>query len=460
MKTISTVLFLFLPVFLLAQSPYQQDSAFIARIFETALTAGKVYPDLQDLCKEAGPRLSGSIAAVRAVELTEGKMKKYGFDTVYRQEVWVPHWERGTGSPLVITLSEEVTAVRGIPICALGGSVAGDIEGEVIEVMGWNELQQMDPETIKGKIVFFNRPMDARMVYTFGAYGTCVDQRVFGAIWAGSMGAKGIIVRSMNLRIDDYPHTGSMAYSDTVVKIPAVAISTLGAEELSSLLKKDPKLKAAYTITPHQFADTLSHNVIGQINGNRYPNTFIAIGGHLDSWDLGEGAHDDGAGCMQAIEVLRLLDVLGYEPRYSLRSVMWMNEENGLKGALEYARYADSVGEKHLAAIEADRGAFAPRGFFVQGTETQIRHIQQWIPLLETYGIHVIKGGGAGADVGPIKNKDEDAVLIGFIPDSQRYFDYHHAATDVFSSVNQRELELGAAALASLVYLIDKYGME
>ncbi|MHB1278166.1 MAG: M28 family peptidase [Bacteroidia bacterium] len=460
MKPLYTVFLLFLPVLLLGQSSYQQDSAFISRIFETALTAGKVYPDLQDLCKEAGPRLSGSVAAARAVDLTEGKMKKYGFDSVYRQGVMVPHWERGTSSPLVLTLSEGVTAVRGIPICALGGSVAGDIEGEVIEVMGWNELQQMDPAMIRGKIVFFNRPMDARMVYTFGAYGTCVDQRVFGAIWAGSMGAKGIIVRSMNLRIDDYPHTGSMAYSDTVVKIPAVAISTLGAEELSSLLKRDPKLKVAYAITPQRFADTLSYNVIGQIHGSQYPNRYIAIGGHLDSWDLGEGAHDDGAGCMQAIEVLRLLDIIGYEPRYSLRSVMWMNEENGLKGALEYARYTDSAGEKHLAAIEADRGAFAPRGFFVQGTEAQIKHIQQWIPLLETYGIHMIKGGGAGADVGPLKNKDEEVVLIGFIPDSQRYFDYHHAATDVFSSINQRELELGAAALASLVYLIDKYGTE
>lgn len=460
MKRIIPFIFLFLPLLLLAQTPYQQDSAFISKIFETALTAGKVYPDLQDLCKEAGPRLSGSKAAAQAVALTEGKMKKYGFDSVYRQGVMVPHWERGTSSPLIVTLSGEVTAVRGLPICALGGSIAGDIEGEVIEVMGWNELQKLDPETVKGKIVFFNRPMDARMVYTFGAYGTCVDQRVFGAIWAASMGAKGIIVRSMNLRIDDYPHTGSMAYSDTVTKIPAVAISTLGAEELSSLLKKDPKIKVAYSITPQHFADTLSFNVIGQIHGSLYPNRFIAIGGHLDSWDLGEGAHDDGAGCMQSIEVLRLLDVLGYEPRYSLRSVMWMNEENGLKGALEYARYTDSVGEQHLAAIEADRGAFAPRGFFVQGTETQIKHIQQWIPLLETYGIHVIKGGGAGADVGPLKNKDEKVVLIGFIPDSQRYFDYHHAATDVFSSVNQRELELGAAALASLVYLIDKYGVE
>lgn len=443
-----------------AQAQYQEDSAFIAKIFETALTAGRSYPDLQDLCKEAGPRLSGSATAAKAVDLTEAKMIGYGFDSVYRQPVMVPHWERGTETPLVVTLSKMRKAIRPMPICALGGSVAGDVQGEVIEVMGWNELKDIPDDSVKGKIVFFNRPMDARMVYTFGAYGTCVDQRVMGAIWAASKGAKAVIVRSMNLRIDDYPHTGSMAYSDTVVKIPAVAVSTLGAEELSALLKQDPQLKVHYAITPQRFADTLSHNVVGQIHGSVYPNQYIAVGGHLDAWDMAEGAHDDGAGCIQSIEVLRLLKTLGYQPRYSLRSVMFMNEENGLKGAVEYARYCDSAKEVHVAGIEADRGAFAPRGFFVQGSPEQLKHIQQWLPIFEEYGIHVIKGGGAGADVGPLQRKDENVVLIGFVPDSQRYFDFHHAATDTFSSVNQRELELGAAALASLVYLLDKYGVE
>lgn len=458
MKRIYTLILCLFPLFALAQ--VNEDSLFIAHIFEEALTKGRSYTDLEDLCKQAGPRLSGSVAAQKAVDLTEGKMKNYGFDSVYRQEVMVPHWERGSESPLVVTLSASDEPIRPMPICALGGSVPGEVSGEVIEVMGWNELSKMDPKEIEGKIVFFNRPMDARMVYTFGAYGTCVDQRVFGAIWAASKGAKGIIVRSMNLRIDDYPHTGSMAYSDTVAKIPAVAISTLGAEELSSLLKSDSALTIHYKLTPTRFPDALSHNVVGQLHGSTFPNHYIAIGGHLDAWDLGEGAHDDGAGCIQSIEVLRLLKSLGYQPRYSLRSVMFMNEENGLKGAREYARFCDSVGEKHVVGIEADRGAFAPRGFFIQAKPDQIKHIQAWLPLFEEYGIYVIKGGGAGADVGPLQQTDEDVVLIGFVPDSQRYFDYHHAANDVFSSVNQRELELGAAALASLVYLLDKYGVE
>src|SRR5690606_21513995 len=264
-------------------------------------------------------------------------------------------------------------------VCALGGSVGGNVEGEVIEVLGWNDLSKLDPEYVKDKIVFFNRPMDPRMVYTFGAYGTCVDQRVFGAIWAASKGARAIVVRSMNLRLDDYPHTGSMAYSDTVEKIPAVALSTMGAELLSSLLIKDPKLKVSFSLQTSQFADTLSHNVIGQIYGKRTPEKYIAVGGHLDAWDLGEGAHDDGAGCVQSIEALRLLKVLGYAPNYSLRSVMWMNEENGLRGAKRYADLADSLKEEHLVAIEADRGAFAPRGFFVQGTDAQLEKVRAWL---------------------------------------------------------------------------------
>lgn len=434
-----------------------EDSVFIARIFDEALSHGRSYPDLRDLCKQAGPRLSGSKSAEMAVDLTEKKMQGYGFDSVFRQPVMVPHWERGECSFLQVSLSKMKKAVRPMPVCALGGSVAGNVEGEIIEVLGWTELNNLDPEKIKGKIVFFNRPMDPRIVYTFGAYGTCVDQRAYGAVWASLKGARAVIVRSMNLRIDDYPHTGNMVYSDTVGKIPAVAISTQAADELSGLLKEDPLLKISYTISPTWYPNALSHNVIGQLNGKRSPGKFIVVGGHLDSWDLAEGAHDDGAGCIQSIEVLRLLRTLGYQPNNSLRAVMWMNEENGLRGALEYARAADSLGEKHLMAIEADRGAFAPRGFFIQGTPEQIARIQQWLPLLEPYGIHVLKGGGAGADVGPLQQRDEQTVLIGFVPDSQRYFDVHHASTDTFESVNQRELELGAAALASLMYLADKY---
>lgn len=438
-----------------ATASAQSDSAFIARIFEEALSKGKAYTDLRDLCKQAGPRLSGSPAAAKAVQLTAEKMRSYTFDSVFFQEVMVPQWVRNEESDLTLSCSDRDFSARNMPICALGGSVAGTVSGEVIEVMGWNDLQKLPDASVKGKVVFFNRPMDARMVYTFGAYGTCVDQRVYGAIWAASKGAKGILVRSMNLSIDDYPHTGSMAYVDSVAKIPAAAISTQAAEELSALLIKHPNLKVKYSLGGENKGMTLSHNVIGEIKGKK--KDIIAVGGHLDAWDMAEGAHDDGAGCIQAIEVLRLLKTLGYQSNYTLRSVMWMNEENGLKGALAYAHRADSLHENHVAAVEADRGAFAPRGFFIQADQAMIDKMQAWLPLLEPYGIHMLKSGGAGADVGPLANVNEKTVLVGFVPDSQRYFDYHHAASDTFESVNKRELELGAAALASLIYLMDKY---
>lgn len=435
----------------------QSDSAMIAQIFEEALSKGKVYEDLRDLCKKAGPRLSGSEGAKKAVELTAAKMAEYKFDLVSSQKVMVPHWERNEESQLKLRCADSGFSSRDMPLCALGGSIGGKVSGEVIEVLGWNDLKKLSDEEVKGKVVFFNRPMDPRMVYTFGAYGTCVDQRVFGAIWAASKGAKGILVRSMNLSIDDYPHTGSMAYTDTVEKIPAAAISTKAAEELSELLKEHPKLKVSYSLGAENHGMAESHNVIGEISGHKKKSEIIAVGGHLDSWDLAEGAHDDGAGCMQSIEALRLLKSVNYSPNYTLRSVMWMNEENGLKGALEYARIADSLKQKHVAAIEADRGAFAPRGFFVQADQSKIDLMQDWVKLLEPYGIYMIKSGGAGADVGPLQRRDEKTILFGFVPDSQRYFDFHHAASDTFESVNRRELELGAAALASLIYLLDKY---
>ncbi|TNE78769.1 MAG: M28 family peptidase [Bacteroidetes bacterium] len=452
MKRLLLAAALWLPtVFVQAQS----DSAFIAQLFEQALSKGKAYSDLRDLCKQAGPRLSGSPAAAKAVQLTAEKMRNYAFDSVFFQDVMVPYWVRNEETALKLSSSDTGFHSRDLPLCALGGSVAGMVSGEVVEVLGWNDLQKLPDEQVKGKIVFFNRPMDARMVYTFGAYGTCVDQRVYGAIWAASKGAKGILVRSMNLSIDDYPHTGSMAYVDTIAKIPAAAISTQGAEELSALLVKYPNLSVSYALGGENKGMALSHNVIGELKGKK--KDIIAVGGHLDAWDMAEGAHDDGAGCIQSIEVLRLLKTLNYTPNYTLRSVMWMNEENGLKGALAYAHRADSLKENHVAAIEADRGAFAPRGFFIQADQKMVERMQTWLPLLEPYGVYMIKSGGAGADVGPLARVNEKTVLVGFVPDSQRYFDYHHAATDTFESVNKRELELGAAALASLIYLMDKY---
>ena len=218
----------------------------------------------------------------------------------------------------------------------------------------------------KGKIVFFNRPFDPTQLNTFAAYGGAVDQRAYGASEAAKFGAVGVLVRSMASGLDDVPHTGGLAYKEGIDKIPAVAISTNDAETLSGLLKQG-SVTVYMKTSCRFFEDKLSYNVIGEIRGGEIPEEIVLVGGHLDSWDVGEGAHDDGTGCVQSMEVLHLIKLLGYRPKRTIRCVLFMNEENGLRGGRVYAEKAKENNESHLAAIESDRGGFTPRGFTVDG---------------------------------------------------------------------------------------------
>jgi hypothetical protein len=298
--------------------------------------------------------------------------------------------------------------------------------------------------------------MDPTRFNTFEAYGAASAQRGAGPSEAAKLGAVGVVVRSLASQIDDYPHTGSTSYQLNVPKIPAVAISTRGAEQLSSLLANEPNLRFYFETHCQQLPEVLSYNVIGEIRGSQKPEEIITVGGHLDSWDLGQGAHDDGAGCVQAIEVVRLFKKTGIQPKRTIRAVMFMNEENGLRGGREYARVAQELQEKHIAAIESDRGGFTPREFTAEASTPRIQWMARWQPLLAPYGIASIKRGGGGADIGPLRVMGTS--LIGFGPDSQRYFDLHHTAADTFDKVNKRELELGAAVMAGLTYLLSEYG--
>jgi hypothetical protein len=298
--------------------------------------------------------------------------------------------------------------------------------------------------------------MDPTNIQTFKSYGGCVTQRVSGADEASALGAKAVMIRSVSLAHDDHPHTGSVNYKDSVTRIPAVAISTQAADALSEKIKNGFKPKVVLELECKWMPDTISFNVIGEIRGNKTPDKIIAVGGHLDSWDIGEGAHDDGAGCIHSIESVRLLKQLGYKPNNTLRVIMFMNEENGLRGGKSYASISKEKGEKHLAGIESDAGGLVPRGFSFE--KKQFLDVAKgWAGLFKPYNIHYFELGGSGADIGQI-SKDTDGALIGFVPDNQRYFDYHHSESDVFENVNQRELELGAATISSLIYLIDKYG--
>lgn len=439
-------------------TPSEEDQATIDAIYEAALTRGQAHEHLRYLCKEIGGRLSGSAEAAAAVAWSQSLMEELGFDRVFLQEVMVPHWERGPQERAVLTLPDGST--QALSICALGGSVgtpADGLKAEVVEVKEFERLAAMGPEQVEGKWVFFNRSMRAQFIQTFRAYGGAVNQRSRGAVEAAKQGGVGALVRSMTQIIDDHPHTGTMRYDESVEKVPAAAVSTQGAERLSQLLAQHPRLQLEVRMGCETRPDTLSHNVVGELRGSEFPDEIILVGGHLDSWDLGEGAHDDGAGCVQAIEVLRLFKELGIQPKRTLRAVMFMNEENGLRGGNHYAELARKNGEQHLAAIESDRGGFTPRGFSIQADDALVEALQQWKPLFAAYGGDQFIKGGSGADVGPLQ--DQAQLLMGYLPDGQRYFDYHHAATDVWENVNARELHLGAATMASMVYLLDKYGV-
>ena len=448
--------------FLLASTPFfsqTEDEKQIKAIYDMALTNGKAYDWLNYLSNQIGGRLSGSVQAQHAVDYTKTQLDALGFDKVWLQPVMVPKWVRGIPEFAYFETSPGLTT--NVPICALGGSVAtpdGGLKANIVEVKGLEELEKLGKAKIEGKIVFYNRPMDPTLINTFSAYSGCVDQRASGAVEAAKYGALGVIVRSMNLRLDDYPHTGSMRYGDTPVnqRIPAAAISTNAAELLSTTLKLNPNTKFYFKQSCKQYDDVQSYNVIGEITGSTYPNEVMVVGGHLDSWDLGDGSHDDGAGCVQSMDVLRILKKTGYKPKRTLRVVLFMNEENGMRGGNKYAEVAREKNEKHVFALESDSGGFTPRGFSIDASEENIEQIQAWKNLFEPYLIHVFQKGGSGADIGPLK--DEGIVLAGLKPDSQRYFDYHHAENDTFEQVNKRELELGAATMASLIYLMDKYG--
>ncbi len=451
---------LLLSLFFLAISLNAQQAIepTLKKIYQTALLDGQTYPWLAHLSNQIGGRLSGSLNAQRAVEWGKEELDALGLDKVWLQPVMVPKWIRGTFEYANIETSPGNTI--NVPVCALGGSVATPLAGiraEVIEVKGFEELKALGEEKVAGKIVFYNRPMQADLINTFSAYSGCVDQRFSGAEEAARLGAVGVVVRSMNLRLDDYPHTGSMGYGDLPLRdrIPAAAISTNGAELLSSMLALNPALKFYLKQNCKNLPDVQSYNVIGEIKGTTYPEEIMVVGGHLDSWDLGDGSHDDGAGIVQSMEVLRIMKKINYRPKRTLRVVLYMNEENGQRGAAKYTEVAQKKNEKHVFALESDAGGFTPRGFSIDTTPEKLKTIQSWAPYFEPYLIHLFVKGGSGADIAPLKTADN--VLAGLRPDSQRYFDFHHAANDTFDAINKRELELGAAAMASMVFLMDHF---
>lgn len=450
MKKIS-ILFLCFPFLTSAN-----DSVTIRKIADHILTRGNCYENLRYLCKKIGPRLSGSDNAAKAVQATADMLRMAGADTVYFQPCLVPKWERGS-------LEKGSVKVNGkkhtLSIASLGNSegTGGKVlKGDLVEVRSLQQIH-MAGWDLKDKIVLINIAMDPKKTRTFSAYGEAAGGRVRGASLASRYGAKAVLVRSLTTSLDELPHTGVVIYNDSFPKIPAVAVSTKDAEFLSTGLAAGKIIEVTLKTDCRNLGEVGSFNVIGELRGTEFPEQILTVGGHLDSWDLAEGAHDDGAGCMQSIQVIETFKALGISPRRTVRAVMFMNEENGSGGAKAYLQHAIDNKEHHLFALESDAGGFTPRGFGLDMTTDQMNKVIQWKYLFDDYLVYDFYPGGGGADIGPLKSIG--TALAGLSPDSQRYFDLHHASNDVFEAVSKRELEFGAINMAALIWLVSEYGL-
>lgn len=437
------------------------DSVFIKRIANEILSSNDAYTNLRYLCKNIGGRLSGSPQMVKAEAWGLATFKKYGADNAFLQECMVPHWVRGGKDETSVTYIVNGKPVRmNLQVLALGNSMGSGAKGvtaEVVTVTSFDDLEAKKDQ-LKGKIVFYDIPFDDTLINPFQAYGKYTIYRGIGPSRAAKYGAVAAMVRSMSNSTDNLPHTGSLRYLDSIPKIPAVAVGLRDVEQLHALSAKGTKFKASIKTYGKFLPDTIGHNVIGELRGTEFPNQYITIGGHLDSWDPAEGAHDDGAGCIHTIEVFRALKALGYRPKHTIRFVLFANEENGLRGGTKYADAAKANNEQHIFALESDEGGFTPRGFGLNVSDTTWQKIETWKHLFEQYHVYEWVRGGGGSDIGPLRTV-LNTPTAGFIPDSQRYFDHHHAPNDVFEAVNIRELKLGAINIAALIYLIDQYGL-
>jgi hypothetical protein len=318
-----------------------------------------------------------------------------------------------------------------------------------VEVRTIDEIDRLG-RSLKGKIVFLNRPMDRRVADPFAAYGGAADQRVDGASAAARHGAVGVLVRSLTFRVDRQPHTGMLRYRPGVPRVPAAAVSTADADILSALLKKEPTARVTLRMDCRDGGQVASANVIGEITGSELPGEIVLLGGHLDCWDLGVGAHDDGAGCAAALEAVRLIQDLGLRPRRTVRVVFFMDEEFGGTGGRAYAAAPERAGERHIVAAESDRGGFAPVGLAVGGRI--LEKVRSHADLFRPFGVSFIVPGGGGVDVAPLVGKG--AAPAAVIVNAAAYFDVHHSALDTVSSVHPRELELQAVILAALAYIL------
>ncbi len=420
-----------------------------AQIIGAAMVDPTAYERLEYLSDQIGPRLSGSPQLERAIQWAVEQMKADGLEQVRAEPVRVPHWIRGE------EWGEMVSPARHkLPLMALGSSVGTPPEGitaEVVEVTSYEELDRLG-EALKDKIVLYYKPMRADLP-TSQAYSEAVEFRVRGASRAAQWGARAIFIRSVTTRSLSTPHTGNLRYEEGLPKIPAAALSTEAADLIHRLIARGQRVVVKLRLGAQTLPDAESANVIGELRGRERPEEIVLIGGHIDSWDVGTGASDDGAGCIVAMEAVRLLAKLQLKPRRTIRVVLFTNEENGLRGALEYAEKHKEELSKHIAAIESDSGAARPIGFFFTGGEKGMQVLEEILQLLKTLKVDsLVNTQSAGADLIPLVRAG--VLGLGLRQDSTHYFDIHHTEADTFDKVDRSDLAMNVAAMALMAYVL------
>lgn len=412
-------------------------------IIDAAMNDKEAFQYLTYFVDKFGPRFSGTENLENSIDWIVSEMEKQPFDDVSTQEVMVPNWNRGEESATLLAPRE-----KDLPMLGLGGSIGtpeGGIEAEVLVVEDFDELREKADQA-EGKIVVYNAP--------FTSYGETVQYRYQGAVEAAKAGAVASLIRSVGPYSMQTPHTGNSAYEEGVEKIPQAAITLEDASLLHRLQKMEEDIRIRLSMDAETQPDVPSRNIIAEIKGSEKPEEIVVIGGHIDSWDVGQGAMDDAGGCFAAWEAVMLMKELGLQPKRTIRVVMWTNEENGLRGANAYRDMVQENGtlENHVLAIESDAGVFEPRGFGFGGSDEAYEMLSEIGKLLEPVGSDMVSRGGGGADIGPIMR--EGVPGMGLIVDNSRYFWYHHTATDTIDKLDEEEYQQCIATMAVMAYVV------
>lgn len=412
------------------------------RIINAAMEDATGYSQLSELCDQIGNRLSGSPSLERAVDWSVDVMKKDGLQNVRKIPAKVPHWVRGREHAEIVAPQR-----RPLTMLGLGGSVGTPAQGitaPVLVLRSFEDLERRGKAAVAGKIVLYNAP--------FENYFRTVQYRTSGASRAAKLGAVAALVRSVTPLSLQNPHTGAMDYEAGTPKIPTAAVTIEDAELIQRLTAGGLQVRVHLEMEAHTLADADSADVIGEIPGRENPEQVVVIGGHLDSWDVGQGAQDDGSGIMAALAAAHLIHKLGLQPRRTLRVVFWTNEENGGAGAKAYRDWVGDRIRDHVAAIEMDGGAEKPVGFSFGGSPAALERLTAIGGLLDPIGASTIQHGGGGADIGPLM---QDGVPgLGLRTVGTHYFDWHHSPADTVDKVNPQEFRMNVATMAVMAYVL------